>query len=619
MPLIPEALIDDVQARTDIAELIGRYLPLKRAGRHFKATCPFHKERTPSFMVNTDKQIFHCFGCGLGGNVFSFLMQHDRLTFPDAVRQLADQAGVRLPEREEASSGKPHVREALAALTEKSCRYFERLLHDPVQGHATRAYVKARGVSDAARDRFRLGWAPDGWDHLLRATRAKGVPVEQLEAAGLVVRGTSGYYDRFRNRLMFPIMDVRGRVIGFGGRSLGDQEPKYLNGPETPLYTKGHHLFGLAQAKEAITRTRTAVVVEGYFDCVVLADAGVTNVVSPLGTALTVEQGRLLKRYADRAILAFDADAAGEQATLRGIDVLVELGLRVHVTGLPTGVDPDEHLRAHGREAFEALLERSAGIFEVLVDSALRRYPRRTTEDKVSAAQFVLPTIARIPDAMLRSEYVRLLAERLRLDEQAVAEELAKAQPRAVATPRRAGTTPTAGPSRVAARAATRLSTASGAERLLAALVLEEPARWSQLQERFEIGWLNEPAVRRIFAVVGELSAAGQTVSPAHVISRLSAAQTEAEPEGVPTALVTELVELAQSVSARDEAFEECVRRLESRARSHELLLLRERMRAAQEAGHERDVTQLLAEYLQRLATTPDRAASVVGAGAAER
>ena len=614
MPLIPEALIDDVQARTDIAELIGRYLPLKRAGRHFKATCPFHKERTPSFMVNTDKQIFHCFGCGIGGNVFSFLMQHDRLTFPDAVRQLADQAGVRLPEPEEASSGRQQARDAIAALTEKSCRYFERLLRDPVPGHAARAYVKSRGVSDEARDRFRLGWAPDGWDHLLRATRAKGVSVEQLDAAGLVVRGTSGSYDRFRNRLMFPIMDARGRVIGFGGRSLGGQEPKYLNGPETPLYTKGHHLFGLAQAKEMITRTRTAVVVEGYFDCVVLADAGVTNVVSPLGTALTAEQGRLLKRYADRVILAFDADAAGEQATLRGIDLLVELGLRVHVAGLPTGVDPDEHLRAHGREAFEALLERSAGIFEVLVESALRRYPRRTTEDKVSAAQFVLPTIARIPDAMLRSEYVRLLAERLRLDEQAVAQELAKAQPRAVATPRRAGTTPT-GRNRAPARA----STASGAERLLAALVLEEPARWSRLQERLAIEWLNEPAVRRILEVVGELSAAGQAVSPAHVISRLSAAQTEGGPEGAPAALVTELVELAQSVSARDEAFEECVRRLESRARSHELLLLRERLRAAQDAGHERDVKQLLVEYQQRLATTPDRAASAVGAEAAER
>ncbi|OGX29478.1 MAG: DNA primase [Omnitrophica WOR_2 bacterium RIFCSPHIGHO2_02_FULL_67_20] len=614
MPLIPETLIDEIQARTDIAELIGHYVPLKRAGRHFKATCPFHKERTPSFMVNTDKQIFHCFGCGIGGNVFSFLMQHDRVTFPEAVRQLAEQAGVRLPEREEASSGAQHAREALAALTEKSCRYFERLLRDPAQGATARAYVKARGVSDEARDRFRLGFAPEGWDHLLRATQAKGVSVEQLDAAGLVVRGTSGYYDRFRGRLMFPIMDVRGRVIGFGGRSLGGQEPKYLNGPETPLYTKGHHLFGLAQAKEAIARTRTAVVVEGYFDCVVLADAGVANVVSPLGTALTAEQGRLLKRYADRVILAFDADAAGEQATLRGIDVLVELGLRVHVAGLPAGIDPDEHLRAHGREAFEALLERSAGIFEVLVESALRRYPRRTTEDKVSAAQFVLPTIARIPDAMLRSEYVRLLAERLRLDEQAVAEELAKAQPRAVATPRRAGATPT-GRNRVSARAAARASTASGAERLLAALVLEEPARFSRLQERLKIQWLSDPAVRQILAVVGELSAGGQTVSPAHVISRLSAAQTEVGP----AALVTELVELAQSVSARDEAFEDCARRLESRARSHELLLLRERIRAAQDAGHERDVTQLLAEYQQRLAAPPDRAASAIGAGAVER
>jgi DNA primase len=622
MPLIPETLIDDIQARTDIAELVGRYVPLKRAGRHFKAACPFHKERTPSFMVNTDKQIFHCFGCGVGGNVFSFLMQHDRLTFPEAVRQLADQAGIHLPERD-AAPEKQQVRDALAALTDKICGYFERMLREPAQqGKAARAYLKQRGVSDAARERFRLGLAPDGWDHLLRAVRAKGVPAAQLDAAGLVVRGKAGFYDRFRNRLMFPIMDVRGRVVGFGGRSLGGQEPKYLNGPETPLYTKGHHLFGLAQAKDAVARTRTAVVVEGYFDCVVLSDAGVANVVSPLGTALTAEQGRLLKRYADRVILAFDADAAGEQATLRGIDVLVELGLRVHVAGLPSGVDPDEYLRAHGRDGFEALLERSAGIFEVLVESALRRHPRGTTEDKVSAAQVVLPTIARIPDAMLRSEYVRRLAERLHLDEHAVAEELAKAQPRAVTARHLAGAAPT-GRHRLTARVGTGMSAASGAERLLAALVLEEPVRWSQLQGRFDLGQLNEPALRRILAVVGELAEAGQAVSPAHVISRLSAAQAETgsedRVEGVPAALVTELVALAQSVSVRDEAFEECVRRLESRARSHELLLLRERIRAAQDAGQERDVKQLLTEYQQRLAAPPARAASAVGAGAVER
>ena len=355
MPLIPDQIIDDIQSRADIVEVIGRYVPLKRAGRHFKAHCPFHKEKTPSFMVNTDKQIFHCFGCGVGGNVFSFLMQHDRLTFPEAVRQLADHVGVRVPDREPGSRNGSH--EQLAALMEKVCGYFERMLLSPQQGKSARAYLQQRGVSEPTRRSFRLGLAPAGWDHVLNAAKATGVGSEQLEAAGLVIQGRSGYYDRFRNRLIFPILDVRGRVVGFGGRSLDASEPKYLNSPETSLYTKGRHLFGLAQAKEVMITMKTAVVVEGYFDCVILAQEGFSHVVSPLGTALTSDQARLLKRYTETVLLAFDADVAGEEATLRGIDLLVEAGLQVRVAQLPQGVDPDECLRAEGRKRFQQRLD----------------------------------------------------------------------------------------------------------------------------------------------------------------------------------------------------------------------------------------------------------------------
>ena len=594
MPLIPEALLDEIQSRTDIVELIGRYVPLKRAGRHFKANCPFHKEQTPSFHVNTDKQIFHCFGCGVGGNVFSFLMQHDRLTFPEAARQLADQVGVRVPEETPEASSQNAARESLRTLTEKICGYFERTLRDPAQGKRARAYLAARGVSDATRDRFRLGLTPEGWDGLLRAAGKSTVTAAQLEAAGLAVRGKSGYYDRFRGRLMFPILDLRSRVVGFGGRSLDGQEPKYLNGPETPLYTKGQHLFGLSQAKDAIAKTRTAVVVEGYFDCVVLAGAGIEHVVSPLGTALTIEQGRLLKRYADRVILAFDSDAAGEQAALRGIDLLVELGLRIHVAELPPGVDPDEYLRQQGREAFEALLERSAGIFDILVQGALRRHPGGTTEDKVGAAQFVLPTIARVPDAMLRREYVRLLAERLQLDERAVTEELAKVQSPHLSSARRADILPSAkrkvgGP-------------IHGAERVLTALLLEEPSRMRQARETLGAGWVTDPALLRVLDVIGELTAADQPATPAHVISRL------ADRDGA--ALVTELVALAQSVDARDEAFEESLRRLASRARQRELEELREQLRVAQAAGQDSDVHRLLTVIQRRLSTASVRVTS---------
>src|SRR3989338_1171027 len=346
MPLIPEDVIDEIQTRADIAELIGRYVPLKRAGRHLKGLCPFHKERTASFTVNPEKQIFYCFGCQAGGNIFSFLMQHDRMTFPEAVRQLGEHVGVSIPEQ--GSDEHRGIVEQLAALTEKACSYFERTLAHPEQGRAAREYLRERGVTEEGMRRFRLGLAPEGWTRLLEATQSAGVTPEQLEAAGLAIRGTRGQYDRFRSRLIFPILDARGRVVGFGGRSLDGRDPKYLNSPETPLYTKGRHLFCLAQAKEAVTAGKTAVIVEGYFDCAVLAAGGIAHVVSPLGTALTEDQARLLKRYADQVVLAFDPDAAGETATLRGIDLAVEIGVQVRIANLPPGQDPDELFRAWG-------------------------------------------------------------------------------------------------------------------------------------------------------------------------------------------------------------------------------------------------------------------------------
>ncbi len=579
MPLIPEGVIDEIQARADIAELIGRYVPLKRAGRHFKANCPFHKEKTPSFVVNTDKQIFHCFGCGVGGNIFTFLMQHDRLTFPEAVRQMAEQVGVNVPERQAGTDDGMHQR--LMALMEKVAGYFERTLHSPQLGKSARAYLEQRGVSDSTRQTFRLGLAQAGWDHLLTAAKTTGVTPEHLEAAGFVIRGKSGYYDRFRNRLIFPIQDARGRVIGFGGRSLDDQEPKYLNSPETAIYSKGRHLFGLAQAKDAILKRKAAIVVEGYFDCIVLVGAGLAHVVSPLGTALTVEQAQLLKRYAERVILAFDADAAGETATLRGIDLLVETGLDVQVAQLPAGMDPDECVRAYGRERMEQMLEQgSLSIFEFLVGQARKRFPGTHSEHTVKAAQFVLPTIAKVPNAILRSEYVRQLAQRLQLDEAAVAQELAHAQPRSVQP---------SGSTVLRARSLTRsASIAQGSERLLTALVVDEPARWRQAQG-LSLDDVTDPALRRVLALVCELNAGGQGASPAQVISRIT--------EVADAALVTELVELVRSVASPEEAFQDCVRRLRHHARTRQREQLHQQLQAAQVAGAESEVERLLAEF----------------------
>ncbi len=585
MARILDSVIDEIQQRVDIAEVIGRSVPLKRSGRTFKANCPFHKEKTPSFMVNPEKQIFHCFGCGVGGNVFSFLMQHDRFTFPAASRQLADQLGITL---EQQANDLPKQRnEEFYPLMDKASRYFERTLHTAAANQA-HAYIKERGITEEACKAFRLGFAPEGWDHLRSAAGATGVSAQQLEAVGLLIAGKSSYYDRFRNRVMFPIIDVRGRVIGFGGRSLDGQEPKYLNSPETVLYSKGRQLFGLFQAKESIVAKKSVVLVEGYFDCVVLASAGIQNVVSPSGTALTPEQGRLLKRYAEQVILAFDADAAGEQATLRGIDVLVELGLQVSVAQLPQGVDPDEYVQQHGTAGFEKLLSESLSLFDFLLSIALKQHPQNRIEETVKAAQFVLPVIMRVPDAILRREYIHRLADRLHLDESAVLTELgkldAKDSERKVRS--RATENPPAGSSvRV---------TVKGPEALLVAMVLDAPQRWLQARTHLQVAQLQDAGLRQVLTIVDELCAATnnpQSITTAQIVSRLVA-------DGEET-LVTTLMQLLQSVPASDAVFEDCLRRLNERALQQRAKDKHEEIRLAQEAGESTNIQQLLSEYQQ--------------------
>ncbi len=379
MPLIAEHVLDEVQSRADIAEVIGRYVPLHRAGRHFKALCPFHKERTPSFHINTDKQIFHCFGCGVGGNVFSFLMQQDRLTFPEAVQRLAQELGVAMPDAPRRDAQIDELFEIL----EKACKYYERVLAHPEQGRRARDYLQQRGVDDRSRRAFRLGYASDGWDHLVRASRRANSSAELLQRAGLTSQGARGPIDRFRNRLMFPIRDARGRVVGFGGRGLDGEEPKYLNSPETPIYSKGRQLFGLDLAKEAIIHAKCVILVEGYFDCVLLWQAGIEHVVSPSGTALTPEQARSLSRYTERAILAFDPDAAGEAASVRGIETLLEAGLQVQVAQLPQGMDPDECVREQGVDAFRQLLTKAAHVMEFLLAGATKQFDLRQAEESL--------------------------------------------------------------------------------------------------------------------------------------------------------------------------------------------------------------------------------------------
>jgi DNA primase len=382
------ALLDEIRASADIVDLVGRFVNLRKAGANWKGLCPFHAEKTPSFMVNPKRGIFHCFGCGVGGDVFGFLMKMDRLTFPEAVRALAKTAGVTLPE--DRTARQDSGREELYRVMELAAQYFADALHR-AGGDRPRRYLEQRGIDLEVARRFRLGYAPEGWDNLLGFMRGEGVPAEALETAGLAVRREAGggHYDRFRGRLIFAIRDAQGRVVAFGGRAFGDDTPKYLNSPETPIYTKGNLLYAADLARASIRERNRALLVEGYVDCLMAHQHGFTETVAALGTAFTPAQLGILRRLCEEVVTFFDADAAGQKAAERAAELLeptssglawgvtrtgaLETGspFRLKAALLPTGYDPDSFLRAHGAAAFRGRVESARSLLGYALERAI--------------------------------------------------------------------------------------------------------------------------------------------------------------------------------------------------------------------------------------------------------
>ncbi len=425
MGFIPEEVIDQILKASSIAEVIEGYLPLKQAGKYFRALCPFHSEKTPSFTVNAERQIFYCFGCAEGGDVFRFLMRREGFTFPEAVRHLAQRAGIAIPEK-----GRSRQADGLLKIYELqrlACDYFRKALTGP-GGIPAREVLSRRGVGAELVERFQLGYAGAEWEGLLRELTKRGFTVGQVEAAGLALprQAGRGYYDRFRDRLMIPISDSTGKIVGFGGRALGDQPPKYMNSPETGVYKKGVHLYGLHLASRAIREARVALVVEGYFDAISLHGAGFPQTVAPLGTALTRDQVTLLHRYADKAILVFDPDPAGIQAAWRGLELLVAEDMGVAVVILPKGKDPDTFVRENGRDALQAQVEAAQDLVDFLLTRAEEQTGLKGVDEKTAAARQVLRLIARMPEGVRRAKYVQKLAERLEVSERVVLAELSR-------------------------------------------------------------------------------------------------------------------------------------------------------------------------------------------------
>jgi DNA primase len=434
MASYPPAVLDEIRAGVDVVELVGRFVNLRKAGQNYKGLCPFHGEKTPSFMVNPRKGIFHCFGCGVGGDVFGFLMRQDRLSFPEAVRTLARQAGIALPEDRGARQGDTGREELYRAMELAASFYSERLW--TAGGERARAYLDERGIAPEVARRFGLGWAPEGWETLPDALRSSGVGDDTLLAAGLRIarENKPGAYDRFRGRLLFPIRDLQGRVVALGGRAFGDEQPKYLNSPETPLYTKGNVLYAADLARETIREHNRALIVEGYIDCLMAHQYGFTETVAALGTAFTAAQLGVLRRYCDEVITFFDADAAGQKAAERAEELLEPTSggmawgvnragafeatgaLRVKVALLPAGHDPDTFLRAEGAAAFTERIAGARSLLAYALDRSIGEAAAAGPRGRVNAFARVALMLAKVGDAQEATSLAREAALKLGVD-----------------------------------------------------------------------------------------------------------------------------------------------------------------------------------------------------------
>jgi DNA primase len=408
-----------VKDSADIVQVIGEYVELKRAGTRFSGLCPFHAEKTPSFSVNPQGQFFHCFGCGESGDVFSFVMKYHRIDFPETLKMLAQKYSISLPEPQlsEAEQAQFRQRDLLYAANEAAVAAYQRCLHHQKLGKSARVYLEQRGVPAEIVDQYRLGYAPDpgeaSWSYLADQLLAKGLAPETLEAAGLAVRkDRGGYYDRFRSRIMFPITDMTGRVVAFGGRIIGEGKPKYMNSPESPIFDKSRLLFGLYQHREAIRKQRRALVVEGNFDLLLLAVHGVDNVVAPLGTALTRNHIHSLRGYGDEVVLLFDADTAGLKAAMRSIPFFLAEQVEGRVALLPAGHDPDSYVRAEGAEAIASLVAGARPLAEFAYDTLVREHGL-TLAGKSKIIGELKPLIAEAADPEQRALMIAHFCEKL--------------------------------------------------------------------------------------------------------------------------------------------------------------------------------------------------------------
>lgn len=578
---IPDHIIDEVRSKIDIVSLVSGHVNLKKAGRNYLGLCPFHKEKTPSFTVSPDKQIFYCFGCGEGGNAVAFTMKINSMSFPEAIRHLAGKVGVVLPERSLTPEDRKKIgiREELVGINRSAASVFGKNLFSAA-GKRAQDYLNERGLREETIRAFRLGYAFDGWRHLRDYLQKERVSLRAAEQAGLLVAKEDGsFYDRFRGRLMFPIDDLNGRTIAFGGRVIGAGEPKYLNSPESPIYTKGRNLYGLNVTRESIRQKGFAIVVEGYFDLISLWNAGITHVVATLGTALTREHVELIRRYTTQVAAVFDPDEAGRKALGRSLDLFLGGNVQMKAVILPDGYDPDDYVRTFGPERFEEAVEKAGPAVEYYIDSVLgKRGSLQHDRDMLKEAVLF---ISRIENAGERSLFIRRIAERLGVDEKVLGDEVAAQARVTTARTPEAPRKPTReeGPAQVDA-----------IELSLILLMLSHPRMVERMRQTDILAYFVTKSLKTLGEDIQERFAATGGIDASAVIDGMADGALKKQ-------ILGRLVEEGmRGEETLDRVFSDTVINIKKKWYKEKHRLLKVRLMKAQEAGDYDKISQLLME-----------------------
>jgi len=583
--MIPDEIINQILDKADIAEIVSGYIPLKRAGRNFRANCPFHHEKTPSFMVSPDKQIFHCFGCGVGGNVFGFVMKYERLEFPEAVELVANKVGVEIPKWQGADNTDRSEAVNIHSANEAAVQFYHYTLLKTDDAKEAVSYLKKRGIKEETIQKLKLGYAPAEWDSFLKFAKKKGFDLKMLERAGLALpKREGGFYDRFRHRVIFPIHNNKGKVVGFGARVLDETLPKYVNSPDTPVYNKGSNLYGLNLSGEQIRQKDLAIIVEGYLDFLTPFQSGVSNIVASLGTALTTEQIRLLKRFTKNITMVFDPDAAGESASLRGLDLAVSEGLNVKVVTLPAGFDPDKFVREEGVEKFLKHIDSALDFFDYKFKLLKARHKGIDVNSKARIAGEMLVTIAKVPNSIARSEYIKRLAVNLDVDLQALWDEIKKIKPDQQAC------LPTEAKLNICTEAAK--AGLHSAEKMLLGLALDEPAGFvNEIRRHISqnpTGCGNDFNV--LLEAVCDFWNKHKTVNIAKLINSLG---NESHSKAMLDAYAA-----VQEIPDKNKCFKDCIKNLKQTEVKEKMKSLQHQIKIAQETETSEDsLRKLLNEY----------------------